>query len=183
MQYAYFQKRYVPIDDAKISIMTHAFNYGTAIFEGIKGYYNEEDDQIYIFRLMKHYERMIKNCKILKIYLEYSAEELAEITRNLVEMNNFKCDIYVRPIAYISLEKVGVRLPEEHDLCIYTIPMDSYFKSDKPLRVCVSSWKRIDDNAIPGRGKASRSWQHPGKRAKCASDSARWSEGAWKATR
>lgn len=170
MTYAYFRKKFVSINEAKVSITTHAFNYGTGIFEGIKGYYNEKKDQIFVFRLHKHYERMIKNCKILKMYLEYSVDELAEITCKLIEMNNYKCDVYIRPIAYKSLEKIGVRLPEEHDLCIYSVPMDSYFKSDQPLKVCISSWKRIDDNAIPGRGKICGSYVNSALAAQEARD-------------
>ena len=60
-KYAYFQGKFVPIEDAKISIMTHAFNYGTGVFEGIRAYWNEDDKQLYVFRMLEHYERFILN--------------------------------------------------------------------------------------------------------------------------
>ena len=70
--YAFFQKKFIPLEEAKIGIMTHAFHYGTAIFEGIRGNWNAERKQTYIFRMKEHYERLINGCKVLKINLAYS---------------------------------------------------------------------------------------------------------------
>ena len=153
MEYAYFKGKFVPLSEAKISIMTHAFNYGTGIFEGIKGYYNEKEDQIYIFRLKEHYERFIRNAKILKIFINKSAEELSQLTIELCARNNFKSDIYIRPIVYKSTEKVGVKLSDEYDICMFAILAGHYFDPSKSLKTCISSWRRIEDNAIPSRGK------------------------------
>ncbi|MEW6455380.1 MAG: branched-chain amino acid transaminase [Acidobacteriota bacterium] len=153
MEYAYFKQSFASLSEAKISIMTHAFNYGTGVFEGIKGYYNQKLNQVFIFRVKEHFERMKKNCRILKIYIDKSVEELTEITVELIKKNKFKSDVYIRPIAYKSLEKIGVKLPDEYDFCIFSVPVSHYFDLEKPIKTCISSWRRVEDNAIPGRGK------------------------------
>ena len=122
--HAYFQRKFVPLAEAKIGVMTHAFNYGTAVFEGIRGNWNGDDEQIYVFRLEDHFRRMRKNCRILKIDFPYSDEELVDITVRLVAMCGYNEDIYLRPIAYKSSEVVGVRLHNlESDFLIYVTPL------------------------------------------------------------
>lgn len=154
MKYAYFKGKIVPIEEAKISIMTHAFNYGTGVFEGIRGYYNEKENTTYLLHLKEHYERLRKSAKILKINIRESNEELAKITIELSKKHNYKEDFYIRPIAYKSSEKVGVRLHDlESDLAIFTVPFGPYLDTTKGIRTMVSSWTRIDDNMIPARGK------------------------------
>ena len=125
--HAYFQRKFVPLAEAKIGVMTHAFNYGTAVFEGIRGNWNGADEQIYVFRLEDHFRRMRKNCRIVKIDFPYSDEELVDITVRLVAMCGYNEDIYLRPIAYKSSEAVGVRLHNlESDFLIYVTPLGAY---------------------------------------------------------
>ncbi len=153
-QFAFFKKRFVPLSEAKVGIMTHALNYGTACFEGIRGNWNGDRRQMYLFRLEDHYRRMLKSCHILKIRLPYTADQLSEITVELVAKNGYKEDIYVRPIAYKSSETVGVRLHNlEDDFFIFVTPFGPYLDTDKGARCCISSWRRIDDNMIPPRAK------------------------------
>src|SRR3989304_7765924 len=109
-QGAFFQKNFVPLEDAKVNIMTHALHYGTACFEGIRGNWNEEEQQIYLFRIKEHYERLQRSCRILKINLAFSVEELCRITVELVKKNGIREDIYLRPLAYKSTLTIGVRL-------------------------------------------------------------------------
>jgi branched-chain amino acid aminotransferase len=152
--HAYFQRKLVPLAEAKIGVMTHAFNYGTAVFEGIRGNWNGDDEQIYVFRLEDHYRRLRKNCRILKLDLPYTDEELADITVRLVAMCGYNEDIYLRPIAYKSSEAVGVRIHDlESDLLIYVTPFGPYLDIEKGARCCTSSWRRVEDTAIPARGK------------------------------
>lgn len=153
-QYAFFKGEFVPIEEAKVSIMTHAFNYGTGCFEGIRGYWNQEEEQLYVFRLAEHYERMHRSCRILLIDLLYSAEELSDLTVNLLRMNEHRSDTYVRPLAYKSTEGIGVRLHDlEDDFAIFSVPLGRYLEKEEGASVSVSSWRRIDDNAIPARAK------------------------------
>ncbi len=150
--YAYFHKQFVPLSEAKIGIMTHSLHYGTALFEGIRGNWNSERKQIYLFRLKEHYERLHKGCRVLKISLPYTIDELCRITVDLVERCGFQEDIYIRPLAYKSSESLGVRLHDlDDDFLVFAFPWGPYL-GDK-ARCCVSSWRRPDDNVIPPRIK------------------------------
>ena len=152
--YAYFKKQIVPLSEAKIGIMTHAFNYGTGVFEGIRGNYNKEQDQIYVFRLQEHYNRLRKSAKIMQMEFPYTNEELYSITTKLVEMSEFHEDVYLRPLAYKSSEVLGVRLHDlEDDLLIFVTPFGAYLDLEKGARCQTSSWRRVADTGIPARAK------------------------------
>jgi branched-chain amino acid aminotransferase len=152
--YAYFKKEIVPLEDAKIGIMTHAFNYGTGVFEGIRGNWNTEEEQIYLFRLKEHYNRLRKSSSVLRIEFPYENEELYSITTKLVEMSGYREDVYVRPLAYKSSEVLGVRLHDlEDDLLIFVAPFGPYLDIEKGARCQTSSWRRVEDTSIPARAK------------------------------
>jgi branched-chain amino acid aminotransferase len=153
-QYAYFGGKIVPIGDAKISIMTHAFNYGTGAFEGIRAYWNEREKRLLVFRMPEHYARMHKSCAILKIKIPHSTEELCGITCELLKKEAYKEDTYIRPVAYKASEGIGVRLHGLEDgFCIFAVPFGRYIEKEEGARTAVSSWRRIDDNAAPARAK------------------------------
>jgi len=153
-KYAFFKGQLVPIDEAKVSIMTHAFNYGTGCFEGIRGYWSEQDGQLYVFRLREHYERMHRSCRILRIQLPYSVEELCQITLELLRKERYQEDTYIRPLAYKADELIGVRLHGLRDeFAIFAIPFGRYIEKEEGAHVCISSWQRVDDNATPARAK------------------------------
>lgn len=152
--FAYFEEKFVPLSQAKIGIMTHAFNYGTGCFEGIRGNYNTEEKQLYLFRVREHLERITNSCKILKISLPHSVDDMMQLTVELMKMNDYQDDVYIRPLAYKSSEIVGVRL---HDLTdgflIFSTSLGNYLDLDKGIRCCTVSWRRVDDNMIPARAK------------------------------
>ncbi len=151
---AFFKNRVVPLDQARVSIMTHAFNYGTGVFEGIRGNWNPDEQKIFIFRMPEHYERFKASCRILRIDISYSVDDLCEITKDLVARNGFREDIYIRPIAYKASEAIGVKLHGlEDDLAIFVTPLGPYLEGDAGIRACTSSWRRIDDTMIPARAK------------------------------
>ena len=151
--YAFFQKQFVPLSEAKIGVMTHSLHYGTAIFEGIRGNWNSEQKQTYLFRLKEHYERLQNGCRVLKINLSYSVDELRQITIELVKRCGFQEDVYIRPLAYKSSESLGVRLHDlEDDFLAFVIPWGPYLDVDK-AGCSISSWRRPDDNVIPPQVK------------------------------
>ncbi|MBA7626957.1 Branched-chain-amino-acid aminotransferase [subsurface metagenome] len=151
--YAFCQKQFIPLEEAKIGIMTHALHYGTAIFEGIRGNWNSEQQQTYLFRLQEHYQRLSSGCHVLTIDLPYSIDELCQITIELVAKCGFQEDIYVRPLAYKSSQALGVRLHDlEDDFLALVIPWGPYLDMDK-ARCGVSSWHRPQDNVIPPQAK------------------------------
>jgi branched-chain amino acid aminotransferase len=134
--------------------MTHAFNYGTGCFEGIRAYWNEEDEQLYIFRMPEHYERFHRSCRILHIDLPYSVEKLGEITVELLRKEGYREDTYIRPLAYKATEGIGVRLHDlEDDFALFAVPFGKYIEKEEGASVCVSPWRRISDNAVPARAK------------------------------
>jgi len=154
-KFAFFQNKFVETKTAKISIMTNALQYGTAVFGGIRGYYNKRKGAIFLFRIEDHYKRLLNSLKILGVSLNYSLEKLKEITIELVKRNKPKTDIYLRPFAYAGSLQLSPNLARDKifDFFIYMIPLAEYLSVDKGLRVMVSSWLRIPDTAIPARGK------------------------------
>ena len=152
--YAYFKKEIVPLSEAKIGIMTHAFNYGTGVFEGIRGNWNEDEDQIYVLRIKEHFDRRRKSCKIMQIDFQYETEELISLVTKLVEMSGYHEDVYLRPLAYKSGEVLGVRLHDlEDDFLIFIAPFGPYLDIEKGARCQTSSWRRVADTGIPARAK------------------------------
>jgi len=144
---------FVPAEQGVVSVRAHGFAYGTGCFEGIRGYWNEQDQQVYLFRLRDHYERLHRSCKIMQISLPYTVDELIEITRELVRRNGQQQDVYVRPVAYKSDITLGVRLHDINDGFLITSEPTGNYVDISGLHCGVSSWRRVDDNAIPARAK------------------------------
>ncbi|HEY8498915.1 MAG TPA: branched-chain amino acid transaminase [Limnochordales bacterium] len=153
-RYAYFQGKVVPLEEARVSIMTHAFNYGTGCFEGIRAYWSEEHQELYVFRMREHYQRLLESCKILRIEPRLSLEELEAITLEVLRRNGDREDVYIRPLFYKSAEVVGVRLHGlSDDFALYVVPFGPYIDVDRPIRCRVASWRHVNDVAIPMRAK------------------------------
>jgi branched-chain amino acid aminotransferase len=153
-KYAFFKGQIVPIEQAQISIMTHGFNYGTGCFEGIRAYWNEQEEQLYVFRMQEHYERMHRSARILRIDLPYTVDELGDITLDLLRREGNRCDTYIRPLAYKEDEIIGVRLHDLSDgFAMFSMPFGRYLEQEEGAHVCISSWRRVDDNAVPARAK------------------------------
>lgn len=155
MKYAFFKDKIVPFDQAKISIMTHAFNYGTGVFEGVRGYWNAEKNQMFIVKLREHYERLQRSVNLgLKSEMKYTIDQLCDITVDLAKKNGYKEDVYIRPLYYKSAEKIGLGLigvPE--DFCMFMSPFGDYLDTSKGIKVCVSSWWRISAKSAPQGAK------------------------------
>jgi len=152
--YAFFNKEFMLLSKAKMGILTHTLHYGTGCFEGIRGSWNSDQQQLYIFRLEDHYKRMLNGCRILKIKLPYTLNDLIQLTTHLVEKSGLREDVYIRPLAYKSSQAIGVRLHDlEDDLLIVVTTLPAYLDTDKGVRCGTSSWRRVDDTMIPARGK------------------------------
>ena len=155
-KYAYFKGKIVPYSEAKVGVLTHALNYGTAAFGGLRAYWNGELSQLFIFRAPDHYRRFLNSCKLLCMQLDLSPENLTQITVDLLRVENYRQDIYIRPLSYKSDEAIGVKLHGlNEELSICAIPFDRYLPDDTNAHVTISSWRRVDDNIIPARGKIS----------------------------
>ena len=153
---AYFQGKIVPYSEAKIGVATHALNYGTAVFGGLRGYWNEEKKRLFVFRPLDHFRRFLNSCRIMCMDFDHTPESLTALTLELLRYDGYQQDIYIRPLAYKAEEGIGVRLHDlKEDLTIFAMPFGQYVKNDTNAHVTISSWRRIDDNMIPARGKIS----------------------------
>ncbi|MBT4073362.1 MAG: branched-chain amino acid transaminase [Chloroflexi bacterium] len=149
--YAFLGGKQVPLAEAKVGVMTHALHYGTAVFEGVRGNWNEEHGKMYVFRLREHYERLLRGSSILKIELPYSVDDLIDITRALVERNGYREDVYIRPLAFKSAQLVAnLKLHEvESDFTLMVQPFGAYIENDGAIRCQTSSWRRPEDTMMP----------------------------------
>lgn len=149
----YFGGNYVPLKDARVGILTHALHYGTGVFEGIRAYWDDAEHQLFLLRPEEHYERWTQNCGILRIEVPLSPDELVAITVELMRRNGLRTDVYVRPLAYKSAERVGVSTDNQDAFAIMALPFGEYLHSEQGLHAGVSAWRRLEDNAIPARAK------------------------------
>ena len=155
--FAFFRGKIVPLSEAKVSVMTHALHYGTAVFEGIRGNWNEVHGKMFVFRMREHYERFLQGCRIMMMDIPYSVDDLCRITVELLQSCGYQENLYIRPLAYKSAERVAnLKLHElDSDLTLMTVPFGSYIETEGAIRCCTSSWRRIDDTIIPPRVKIS----------------------------
>ena len=160
-QHAYFRNNFIPLEEANISIRTHAFLYGTALFEGIRGYWLPEQQALSVFRAREHYERLVANCRIFGMDSQHSVEQMMDATIQLIQKNEPETDTYIRPTVFKDIEQIGPGLNKGQDtFCLFTAPLGAYVAIDRGLSVCVSSWRRLGDNMIPPRAKAAGAYMN-----------------------
>jgi branched-chain amino acid aminotransferase len=153
-RYAYFQGRIVPYSEAKVGVMNHTLNYGTGAFGGIRGYWNPEEEQLFLFRLPDHLQRVLRSSRLILAEIGLDVDELRHLTVELAQRESLRQDCYIRPLVYNTDEIIGVRLHDLHpDLAMFIVPFDKYIENDSDAHVTVSSWRRLDDNSLPARGK------------------------------
>jgi branched-chain amino acid aminotransferase len=157
--FAFFQGQIVPYAEAKVGVMTHALNYGTGCFGGIRGYWNGEEQQLLVFRPHDHFRRFLQSARLLMMDLGHTEDELVNITLDLLRTEGLRTDSYIRPLAYKSDEIIGVRLHNlKTELTIFAIPYGRYVDNEESVHVTISSWRRVNDNSIPARGKITGSY-------------------------
>jgi branched-chain amino acid aminotransferase len=153
-KHAFFEGKIVPLADAKINIATHGFLYGTAVFGGLRGYWNEEKKRLFVFRPYDHFRRLLHSARMMAMDVKYDEESLIQTTLDVLRMDNWKEDIYLRPTFYKADMGIGVKLHDLKDeFCMFVMKYEKYVNNDTNSHVTFSSWRRIDDNVIPARGK------------------------------
>jgi branched-chain amino acid aminotransferase len=153
-EYVFFDGKIVPYADAKVGVMTHGLNYGTGIFGGLRGYWNDKEQQMFVFRPFDHYQRFLDSSRLLRMELPYTKESLTEATLELIRKQNFRENVYIRPLAFYGDEIIGVRLHNlTPRLSITAVPFGRYVEQEEGAHVTISSWWRVEDNMIPARGK------------------------------
>ena len=155
-KHAFFEGKNVLLSEAKISIATHGFLYGTAVFGGMRAYWNEEKQRLFVFRPYDHFHRLLNSGKMMAMKIPYDEESLIQLTVDLLRLDNWRQDLYLRPTIYKADAGIGVRLHDLKDeFCMFVMAYEPYVKNDTNAHATVSSWRRIDDNVIPARGKVS----------------------------
>lgn len=157
-KFCFLEDEFVKWDDAKVPVSTHALHYGTAVFAGLRGYWNEEQNQMYVFRIRDHFERLHDSVRFIFIDLKYSVDELIDITKELLRKNEFRCDVYIRPLAFKSVGPriVGMDITTvPSSFLMFALAFGEYLPLTGGLHVCTSTWRRIPDVVIPARGKIS----------------------------
>lgn len=153
-KYAYFEGQIVPFEQAKVSVMNHTLNYGTGAFGGLRGHWNEDEQQLFVFRPLDHFTRFLNSARLLAFELDYTPEGLVQILLDLLRAEDWRTNVYIRPLAYVRSNRIGVRLHDlEYGVTIFSLPFGSYVANEVNTHATFSSWRRVDDNSIPARGK------------------------------
>lgn len=154
---AYFENEFMPFDNAKISIATHALHYGTAAFGGMRGIPNPQNaKEILLFRLDRHCQRLSQSAKFLNY--ELPADKIQQIIIDFVKRNKPSESFYIRPLIYTSGLGIAPRLHKiEKDFFVYGLEMGDYMSPDG-ISCRISSWYRQEDRSFPLRGKISAAY-------------------------
>ncbi len=154
---AYFENKFIPFSEAKLSVATHALHYGTAAFGGLRGTPDPSNPgQILLFRLERHCQRLSQSAKFLNY--EISADKIYQIIIDFVKKNQCNRPFYIRPLVYSSGLGIAPRLHGiEKDFLVYGLEMDDYLAADG-VNCRISSWYRQEDRSFPLRGKISAAY-------------------------
>jgi len=152
-EFVWFDGKLVKWENAKVPIFIHALHYGTAVFEGIRGY--AAKNNVYIFRLQDHMERLHRSADVYSISLPYSATDLVNATVELLQKNKTKVSCYIRPLTFVGMHGIDLNVNKSSPThtVIITFPFAKYFKGEG-IKACVSSWRRINDSSTPPLAKA-----------------------------
>jgi branched-chain amino acid aminotransferase len=155
-KHAFFEGGIIPLADAKINIAVHGFLYGTTVFSGMRAYWNEEKQRLFVFRPYEHFHRLLDSAKIMSMSIPYDEQALIDLTLELLRKDDWRQDVYLRPTIYKADMGIGVRLHNLRDeFSMFVTAFDKYLSNDSDAHLTFSSWRRIDDNTIPARGKIS----------------------------
>jgi len=152
--WVYFDGEFGRYHDIKLGLMTHALHYGTGVFEGIRAYWNPKQEQLHLLQAPAHFDRLRRSANIMRFNLPHTTEELVNLTIEVLRRNQFKSDVYIRPLLFTASEEIGVRLHNiGHSFLIYAIPFGNYVEIEGGLRCMVSTWRRVPDQSLPARAK------------------------------
>lgn len=144
----------VHVNDASVNILSPTSQFGLNVFEGIPCYWNDDQKQLYAFRLDDHYERLLRSAQLIQINCPYSKEDMVDAFRSVIKANEYQEDLSVRQILFVDgFGSWGSDGPTE--MFIAPIPRGntSAEYNKKGLNVCVTSWRRITDNVLSPRIK------------------------------
>jgi branched-chain amino acid aminotransferase len=152
-EFIWFDGRFVKWEEATIPVMSHVLHYGTSVFEGIRAYFAKNN--LYIFRLRDHMERLHRSARVYSFALNYSAKELCDATIDLLRRVSIKESCYIRPLTFVGIHGIDLNITKDSPThtVIIIFPFAKYFKGEG-IKACVSSWRRIHDTSTPPMAKA-----------------------------
>lgn len=145
--------RLVPYTEAKIHVMSPTCQYGLNVFEGVRCYLNEKNNQLMAFRFKDHLERLFQSAKIMRLKTKYTPSEIQSAFLDVITENGYLEDISVRIVFFVN-EQGNWAYKDDCEMMIAPIPMGRAYNSKKSITGCVSSWERISDRSISPRIKA-----------------------------
>jgi branched-chain amino acid aminotransferase len=157
-RFLYMNGRMVPYGDAMVHVHSNAVKYGTSVFEGLRAYWSPVDEELYVFRLDAHCRRLLQSLKLMRMEHAFDVGALQESVLSTLKTNSFREDVHIRQTAYLSAEDANVEAAGPTGLAVDARPLRM---SSKPaLDVCVSTWVRNADGAMPPRIKSSANYQN-----------------------
>jgi len=152
-EFIWFDGKFVKWEEATIPVMSHVLHYGTSVFEGIRAYFAKNN--LYIFRLKDHMERLHRSARVYSFALNYSAKELCDATIDLLRRISIKESCYIRPLTFVGMHGIDLNITRDSPThtVIIIFPFAKYFK-EEGIKACVSSWRRIHDTSTPPMAKA-----------------------------
>jgi branched-chain amino acid aminotransferase len=151
---AFYDGKFMPLSEANVNVSAHALHYGSGCFEGLRGYWVDEDEELYVLKLPEHVDRFFRSCNVLRIRPPFTPAEMEEYVLTLLRENDYQSDVYIRPLAFKSSQTIKLTLSSLADsFAIFAFPFGHYAHREGGLRVCYSAWRRIEDTTIPTRAK------------------------------
>jgi len=158
-KYIFLNGEYVKYEDAKIHVLSTANKFATIVYEGIRGYWNEDRQELFIFRHKEHIDRLLRSMKLARMNSPYKYDDYKEILINLLKKNNFREDIHIRQQSLVLTDNGPLNSTSPVGTVIAAVPLGRYFGAEKKgINVCISSWRRISDNNLPPRIKCTANY-------------------------
>lgn len=144
----WFKNQILPVSDAKINVLAPTSQFGANVFEGLRAYWNEDHEQLYIFRMEDHTNRLLNSIKMMRFEDKFSYDFLVKSCVDIIKANNFKEDIAIRQTVF--LDGFGSWFATEPiEMFIAPIAKKRLLSSEKKgVDCCISSWERINDNSL-----------------------------------
>ena len=152
-EFIWFDGEFKPWNSVTVPITTHAIHYGTSVFEGIRGYSNDEN--LFVFKLREHIQRLIQSAEVYSINSRYTVSEICSSIVELLKKNNIRKSCYIRPLLFVGLHGIDLNVTKNSPshLAIIAFPFNRYFP-ETGIKTCISSWRRINENSTPPMAKA-----------------------------
>jgi branched-chain amino acid aminotransferase len=149
----------VPWEQGCVHVMTPAFRYGAVVFEGVRAYWSPTREDMLVFRLEEHLLRMLQSMKLMRFEHAVTVEAMRETTLELIRRNEIRETSHIRVFAFVDGEgEQSAQMPIRWSVVVAPYPRRA--RVSEGVKVGVSSWQRINDNAMPPRAKVAANYNN-----------------------